>query len=54
MYIMPLCVISYRSSFIEDKMLNLNDKESLMQTVDPVDLQLDMTENDKEHLFDLE
>ncbi|XP_053175867.1 forkhead box protein P2-like [Scomber japonicus] len=43
-----------QSPFIEDKMLNLNDKESLMQTVDPVDLQLDMTENDKEHLFDLE
>ncbi|CAK6950963.1 forkhead box protein P2-like [Scomber scombrus] len=43
-----------QSSFIKDKTLNLNDKESLMQTVDQVGLQLDMTENDKEHLFDFE
>lgn len=54
MYVMSLCVIYYRSPFIIDKALNLNGKESLMQIVNPAGLQLDVTENDKEHLFDLE
>ena len=51
---LSLRVTSCRSPFLKDKVLNLNDQESLMPTVNPADLQLDMTENDKEHLFDLE
>ncbi|XP_067446475.1 forkhead box protein P2-like isoform X2 [Thunnus thynnus] len=43
-----------QSPFLKDKALNLNDQESLMPTVNPAGLQLDMTENDKDHLFDLE
>ncbi|KAM7397045.1 hypothetical protein PAMP_020043 [Pampus punctatissimus] len=42
------------SPFLKDKTLNLNDQESLMSTVQPDSLQLDVTENDEEHLFDFE
>lgn len=54
MFKMSLCVISCRSPFLKDKALNLNDQESLMPTINPASLRLDMTENDEENLFDLE
>ncbi|XP_042351472.1 forkhead box protein P2-like [Plectropomus leopardus] len=43
-----------QSLFHKDKALNLNDQESLMPTVKKVSLQQDVTEDDDEHLFDLE
>ncbi|XP_044047722.1 forkhead box protein P2-like isoform X2 [Siniperca chuatsi] len=43
-----------QSLFLKDEALSLNDQESLMPTMKPASLQHDMTENDEEHLFDLE
>ncbi|CAI5665414.1 forkhead box protein P2 [Oreochromis niloticus] len=40
--------------FLEDKELKMNDQGCLIQTVKPVSLQPDMSENDEGHLFDLE
>lgn len=45
---------SYSPLFLKDEALSLNDQESLMPTVKPAFLQHDVTENDEEHLFDLE
>ncbi|KAI3371100.1 hypothetical protein L3Q82_023740, partial [Scortum barcoo] len=43
-----------QSLFLKGEALNLNDQESLMSTVKAAGLQHDMTDNDEEHLFDLE
>ncbi|KAM9352320.1 forkhead box protein P2-like [Symphorus nematophorus] len=43
-----------QSLFLKEEALNLNDPESLMPTVKPASLKHDGTENDEEHLFDLE
>ncbi|XP_059190744.1 forkhead box protein P2-like [Centropristis striata] len=43
-----------KSLFLKDEVLNLNDQESLMPTVKAAGLQHGMTEEDEEHLFDLE
>ncbi|XP_008282224.1 forkhead box protein P2-like [Stegastes partitus] len=40
--------------FLKDEELNVNEQDSLLQTVKPVSLQHGGTENDDEHLFDLE
>ncbi|XP_018531333.2 forkhead box protein P2-like [Lates calcarifer] len=48
-----ICSRIQRSLFLKDEVMNLNGQESTMPSVQSA-LQLDMTENDEEHLFDLE
>ncbi|XP_074490068.1 forkhead box protein P2-like isoform X1 [Sebastes fasciatus] len=43
-----------QSLFLKDEALNLSDHKSLMPMVKPAGLQHDVTEDDEEHLFDLE
>ncbi|XP_035811577.2 forkhead box protein P2-like [Amphiprion ocellaris] len=40
--------------FLKDEELNANEQDCLLPTVKPVNLQHSVTENDEEHLFDLE
>lgn len=46
--------LSRRALLLKDEALTLTNQESLMPTVKPASLQHDVTENDEEHLFDLE
>ncbi|KAI9519654.1 hypothetical protein NQZ68_025792 [Dissostichus eleginoides] len=43
-----------QSLFLKEEALNLNEEESLMPAVNAAGLQHDTTEDDEEHLFDLE
>ncbi|GAA6223897.1 forkhead box protein P1-like [Lates japonicus] len=48
-----ICSRIQRSLFLKDEVMNLNGQEPTMPSVKSA-LQLDMTENDEEHLFNLE
>lgn len=46
--------LTRRALLLKEEALALTNQESLMPMVKPASLQHDVTENDEEHLFDLE